>query len=84
KIHLPFSCLATFYFFSRFLFRTGVSLTVQTKQLSYPSKIIFAKMDTFYSMPGIYNAGDTYDVLEHKSIHLVGTESITTEHHTRV
>ncbi|MEG1071073.1 MAG: hypothetical protein RSE01_04535, partial [Akkermansia sp.] len=24
KIHLPFSCLATFYFFSRFLFRTGV------------------------------------------------------------
>ncbi|MEG1508656.1 MAG: hypothetical protein RR373_08495, partial [Akkermansia sp.] len=60
------------------------SLTVQTKQLSHPSKIIFAKMDTFYSMPGIYNAGDTYDVLEHKSIHLVGTESITTEHHTRV
>ncbi|MEG1071267.1 MAG: hypothetical protein RSE01_05555, partial [Akkermansia sp.] len=25
KIHLPFSCLATFYFFSRFLFRTGVN-----------------------------------------------------------
>ncbi|MEG0155989.1 MAG: hypothetical protein RR678_11540, partial [Lachnospiraceae bacterium] len=44
KIHLPFSCLATFYFFSRFLFRTGVASAVSIHRNELTNKInAFAK-----------------------------------------